>query len=359
MTGVPLRPDLLTRPAEEAVRVTALSRLDEAAAALARLEAGDDAEALHDFRVALRRLRSLLRAYRPLVGAAARKPMRRRLRRLAAATNAGRDAEVLLAWLRGQEEGLATRERVGWRWLVAQLEARRATAEAALPALRAGFGKVERRLRPSLGSYQLTVDLSRGVDPTGPHFGAVAGAAARVEAEVLERRLSEVSADEPTAVHSARISAKRLRYVLEPVAGDSVVVARLRDLQDRLGDLNDARVAKAELATAVQTAGAERARLLFERALVAADGPPPRRRDERSGLVALARRAGARWDRAFARLEAEWLNDRAAPFLRDVSQLAAGLETPSSGNRAAADPWTSGPRAARRRRRFPRPPSGG
>ena len=61
--------DLLDRPAEEAVRRIALRELDRAERAREALVRGDDPEALHDFRVAIRRLRSHLRAYRDVLGA--------------------------------------------------------------------------------------------------------------------------------------------------------------------------------------------------------------------------------------------------------------------------------------------------
>jgi CHAD domain-containing protein len=369
MTAPLAGPALCARPAAEAVRLIALARLDEAAAALTRLDAPEDTEALHDFRVALRRLRSVFRAYRPLLGDAARQRVRRRLRRLAAATGAGRDAEVLLDWLRSQDPSVAARERVGWRWLIARLEARRTRAVDELASVRGAFVKLERRLRRRLGTYQLTIDVEGGGGPTGPTFGEVAAAATRTAAEALERRLGDVTAEDPGAVHAARISAKRLRYVLEPAMGDSVVVDRLRDLQDQLGELCDTRVAEQELAEAVEAAGAERARLLFERSLTAADGPAPRRRDERSGLVALARLARGRWDRGFARLEAEWLRAGAAPLLRAVAQAAARMEAASSSRltdagepAAGADPWMgarSGGPHRRRRRRAPRSSSEG
>ena len=51
---------LLPRPPEEGARRLALSYLDQAARARPRLADPADAEALHDFRVGLRRLRSCL-----------------------------------------------------------------------------------------------------------------------------------------------------------------------------------------------------------------------------------------------------------------------------------------------------------
>ncbi|HET8835726.1 MAG TPA: CHAD domain-containing protein, partial [Gemmatimonadales bacterium] len=54
---------LLDLPAEEAARLIALALLDRAAEAARRLLDPTDPTALHDFRVATRRLRSGLQAY--------------------------------------------------------------------------------------------------------------------------------------------------------------------------------------------------------------------------------------------------------------------------------------------------------
>ena len=78
--------DLLARPPEEGARLIALSYLDKATEALHRLKEAEDKEALHDFRVALRRLRSCLRAYRGLLQDSVPKKLAKRLRRLARAT---------------------------------------------------------------------------------------------------------------------------------------------------------------------------------------------------------------------------------------------------------------------------------
>ena len=71
--------ELLARPAAEATRLIALGYLDDASAAATRLDDPEDEEALHDFRVALRRLRSTLRAYRPQLRESARRSSRDRL----------------------------------------------------------------------------------------------------------------------------------------------------------------------------------------------------------------------------------------------------------------------------------------
>ncbi|MBX6421399.1 MAG: CHAD domain-containing protein, partial [Nevskia sp.] len=80
--------------------------LARAQAAVARLGADRDGEALHDFRVALRRLRTAARAYGELAAELVPDKPRRKLKRLAADTNATRDAEVFAAWLQAQRKTL-------------------------------------------------------------------------------------------------------------------------------------------------------------------------------------------------------------------------------------------------------------
>src|SRR6185436_16839036 len=114
---------LLESSAEEGARLLALGLLDQAHAAADRVGHAQDAEALHDLRVALRRLRSCLRAYDAILGPAIPKRLQRRMRKLAKRTGPGRDAEVRLKWLREEGSALDDREQYGVRWLEARLSA--------------------------------------------------------------------------------------------------------------------------------------------------------------------------------------------------------------------------------------------
>ncbi|MGH9324565.1 MAG: CHAD domain-containing protein, partial [Vicinamibacteria bacterium] len=96
---IQLTSSLLERSPEETARVLCLGLLDEADAALGRLERNEDGEALHDFRVALRRLRSVMRSYRPYLRGSARKKLRARLKKLASSTSGARDVEVQISFL--------------------------------------------------------------------------------------------------------------------------------------------------------------------------------------------------------------------------------------------------------------------
>src|SRR6267143_2102715 len=89
-----------------------------------RLRNADDTDALHDFRVAMRRLRSTLRAYQPQLARLVPAKLRRRLRDLARATGEARDVEVQISWLEHQRKELPPARRAGVPWLLARLTQR-------------------------------------------------------------------------------------------------------------------------------------------------------------------------------------------------------------------------------------------
>ncbi|HEX5758474.1 MAG TPA: CHAD domain-containing protein [Thermoanaerobaculia bacterium] len=330
-----VQPDavLLGRPAAEAVRRLALRLLDEATAAHARLADPADAEALHDFRVAVRRLRSTLRAYRPALAESLSKKLERALKRLGEKTGAGRDAEVQLAWLRAVEPELPPYHRAGGQWLAAKLEERRRDGyTVATDHLARGFAPLADDLRRRLGVYRAEVKLDGSSAP--PPFAATAGEALRAAAADLGERLAAVhAAGDVAAAHQTRIAGKRLRYLLEPL-GEEVdaaraLVKRLKGLQELLGELHDAHVFEEELAEALAAAAAERAHGILEATLggdPAALRQRSRGRTTQPGLLALARRNRARRDDLFRRLDEGWLGGRAEPLLEDVEALAQRLE---------------------------------
>src|SRR5215210_2446046 len=158
--------DLLSRPPEEGARLIALSYLDQAAAAFPRLQDPSDTEALHDFRVGLRRLRSCLRSYGPWLEEGLPKKLRRRLRDLARSTNPGRDTEVQIEWLRGRSRHLSSYHRAGLAWILARLEERmREANEEMARSLPREFPKVEEGLRERLSTYRTEVHLAAPAHP--------------------------------------------------------------------------------------------------------------------------------------------------------------------------------------------------
>jgi CHAD domain-containing protein len=329
---VSLPPDLLQRPPEEACRLIVLSMLEEASRAGADLDDPDNGEALHDFRVALRRTRSALRTWRSELGKSAGKKQRRALAEIQRATGGGRDAQVALEWLSAERPALHPAHRLGHDWWVERLEQRQHQALAhARSGVREGFEAVRAALVPRL--EVVTVRKHLGRPEARETFAAVLAQRARAAAAEVIGCLSGIEGiDDARRCHQARVAGKRLRYLVEPVrehARRAVdVVNRCKKLQDLLGDLNDAHVQRDELGQALELAAAERARHLHELTRGANDESLRReaRRSERSGLLELTRRAQARMEALFRTLEEEWLQGGMVALLEDVEELAAQLE---------------------------------
>lgn len=209
------------------------TQLDASEQAFARLLANENGKAdsaLHDFRVALRRLRSTLRAYAPWLGRAADKKLRRRLAVLSDKTNRGRDAEVQTAWIRARMESLPDASREAAETIVLSLgRGRRIDPQRLQVKLEAIATKLRHRLE--------------NLDARDGAFAPVLRVIARRHADELMLELDRIEgADDRDAVHAARIATKRLRYLVEPMSPDSPAGETLARLQDVLGELHDAHV---------------------------------------------------------------------------------------------------------------------
>jgi len=379
------RVENLRESTRRVVRLVALGHLADATTAHERLVEKADDEALHDFRVALRRLRSWERAFRPYIRDDVSKRLRRRLRDLARDTGASRDLEVHLAWLREQRRSLGRRQRPGLAWLLAHLHTRKDDADAVLEDDVDGrFQRLRSRLERALASYRETLHVRENGHPAPPTPFAEALAprvrdAGAILLEHLEHVRSMVDEDE---AHEARIAAKRLRYLLEPIGrlvpGADELVTRLKSLQDVLGDLHDAQVFDAEVAALgaeavrpgtpnvdrrsasppdaaapepVPSAGGATAASIppaetspapppaaaqaATTAPVAAGPVPERRRpDPLPGLAAIRERLRERASSAFTAFSAEWLGDRSAEFFRELDAVADRIE---AGARAGVE----------------------
>ena len=310
--------DLLDRSADEAARLLALTYLDEIGLAEGRLADPLDTEALHDFRVALRRLRSCTRAYRTELGGSVSKPMRARLRKLTLATNAGRDSEVHLSWLRNQADRLGPEDTRGLAWLIGRLEGRKyETLDTATADVSRRFVKVAARLRPRLAI--LCIEVRRGRGRERPSFRQVTGELIRRHAAELGENLKGVRTEENMEeAHQARVAAKRLRYLLEPLvrrtAGIKGLTARLKDLQDLLGNLHDMHVMSEEIASSLTALSRS---------------PRERPSGAESGLRALERLAEEQAAAAFASFEAQWGEQRGSRFFAQADELGTTLAWPA------------------------------
>ncbi len=330
---MPLPADLLDLPAPQGARLVALERLDRLLDARVRLGHPEDVEALHDFRVALRRLRSVLRAYRePLANSVGRGTFRR-LRDLAQATGESRDLEVHLAWLEGQRVTLTPRLRIGLDSIRRRLAERKARADQRLErAIDGTFPHLAHRVRRRLARYDAPV--LGGPSHADPPFAAAMALGARRKIEELRLALEAVhSAADDTDAHRARIVAKRLRYLLDPVSslvpGAAALSEKLSELQDQLGVLHDAHVFAPELVAAASAAAGEHARreamAVVSHGSEASAAKRVHQRDPQPGLLALGERVRLSGEVAFGRVREEWLGGRAVGFFANAERVADAL----------------------------------
>lgn len=283
---------LLDMPGGVAVRNHALGLIRKTSAASERIPNVGDTEALHDFRVALRRLRTWLRAYSRQAGVSNKFLLR--LKDLARFTNKARDAEVGLAWLNRQRGTLAERQLPGLNWLAAQMEEEREHAYKYFEShVASEWSSLEGKLHKRLARRDAVEQ-----EP----FSLIANRQLLFFIDRLAMRIDKVqSLSDITAAHRVRISAKHLRYLLEPMCHelpDAVrAVTRLTDIQDRLGELHDASAMLYRLIDAIETAAMEDAKthlgLILTGDLEEGQVAELRSHDAQPGLLILANRVKA------------------------------------------------------------------
>ena len=214
----------------------------------------DQPGAVHDMRVATRRLRSTLATYRPLLDREQTDPIREELKWLGEALGRPRDAEVLhqrmldLVAAQPDEPDLG---RVGSR-LGSELDARHRLALVDLQKVLDGDRYL--RLLDALDGLLTRPPLTAPADePARNKLPALIGHVARR----VDRAARAVADDQsPTArdrgLHEVRKCAKRARYAAEsaiPVAGKPAMrmATRMESLQNVLGEHQDSVTAQALL----------------------------------------------------------------------------------------------------------------
>jgi CHAD domain-containing protein len=220
-----------------------------ALACVAHLQANDagvqqspDPEFIHQMRVAIRRLRSALRLFGPVLGDALPQDLARRLGNLAGELGAARDWDVLIAeLLKPVQEAFPAEPRVDH--LIAAAATHGDAARAAVRATLAdpGYGQLMIEVLALL-HRPLPSPTESSVNPSLAEFAAAQ--LARLHRRV-RKAAKRAEALDIVSLHRLRIAIKRLRYGLEffaPIYAAKTVrreVQRLTRLQDNLGALND------------------------------------------------------------------------------------------------------------------------
>ena len=190
-----------------------------------------DPSELHKLRVAIRRLRALLRAARPFLTDERAESLRGELRRLGRAIGPARDADVFAAQLRGAASDLDEEADALVRVQARAEDWRREAYAAARAALDAqSFERLLHDLDAFCAGVVVREASLRGL--------------VRAESRKLQRAMRDVETDE--ALHDARLKAKRVRYAAE-VAEEQEIVDRAKRFQDVVGEHQDAVFAEERL----------------------------------------------------------------------------------------------------------------
>lgn len=248
--------DLANQPAKRGIRLIAIRLLQEAEDAFAKLETQQKAESLHDFRVALRRLRSHLQLYRPWLRKSVSRKRERRIKTIARSSNRSRDLEVLIERLDAIDEPNAD-ARAGIDQLRREFKSELTPANARFRDHAVQhFPRLARRLLKGLSTYTATLHLE---GPEDEPLGDVTDRLVTQQREELRQCLKLIlSIEDQTEAHKARIAGKKLRSLFEPFAEESPdcanAVAALKTLQDLLGRMHDLDVLLTCVEAAIQAA---------------------------------------------------------------------------------------------------------
>jgi len=208
---------------------------------------GDDPEDLHQLRVATRRLRAFLRAARPLVEAGWAASLREEIGWLGGHLGPARDLDVMIGRLQAE---------------VAALGGDAAAAASLLDALDEERAAAYRDVVETLCGDRYFALLDRLETAAAPPLTGDETPLATIfrrEAKRMRRTFAALGEDpEDDALHASRIAVKRARYAADLAAHElgrpgAKFVAAAKQLQDILGDHQDAVVAQARIRDWVAT----------------------------------------------------------------------------------------------------------
>ncbi len=205
-------------------------------------EGGTD-EALHDLRIAIRRMRTVFRAFRGRLARTSAGRIDEDLRELNRILGIARDLDVWVGIFSGKPVASQfTSHRLWPRFLAHQIEMRRmqqATVRRQLHG--AHFAALQLRIARFL---RLELPAQAALEPPTP----LAGPARRAVAKSLKQALKlgrHRQSESPEKRHRLRIALRRLRYLgafFEPVLGGSVrrLIRRAHAVERMLGEMRDA-----------------------------------------------------------------------------------------------------------------------
>lgn len=222
----------------------------------AQVRAGNDAEDVHQMRVATRRLRATLQVLGPAVAPKQAQVFRRRLRAVAGALGDVRDRDVFLEHVHDYSSTLNDERRTGLAPLIEALEHDQRAARKRL--LKRFDGRRYARFKQECARFLTASDAPDELTAIPmPRVRYTAGSAILARYEqlrayetVVPTHGEQIEPEKMALLHEMRIAGKHLRYTLELFAdalgsGADAALKPLLALQEHLGALQDIEVALA------------------------------------------------------------------------------------------------------------------
>lgn len=291
-----------------------IKKIDRASRSLKRAE---NADSLHNFRVNVRRLRTLLRAFSEAVPVP--RNLMRELRKLAQCTNDTRDLQVAAQILRdmGSSRGVSPSK--------AALSRSRRYHKSALTqidALRSWIPREWARLHVELLEHV----PDQPWQPADNAYRQATGQQVEMRfTSLLEHLLSLRSLDQLDSLHSARILTKELRYLLEPFSETEPELAapirELTQLQDKLGLIHDLMLLRQRVRCEALQRQALQLTSCFDSGRVQAHAFAAQLEED----IALYRRLQQMAKRRFTALTKSALGDNAKPLVDTLRSPCASL----------------------------------
>lgn len=200
-----------------------------------------DPEAIHDLRVATRRVQEVIDLFAPVLPGRAAKKVRRRARTIRRHFAEVRDADVLAALAHDLRAPAPKTQRAAVAALEREL---RGNADRLRRGLAHGHAGTTLRVKGIRKRLEALLDRlqRRPADPVRVARAARIGLARR--ARELERARRAAASGRPIPAHRLRIAVKRWRYALEILDASSLgpftaAIEEARRVQEKLGSLHD------------------------------------------------------------------------------------------------------------------------
>jgi CHAD domain-containing protein len=238
------------RPSEWAlVSRLAIKHLDRCLSLEPKVLQGDDTDAIHDLRVATRRLQQVVDLVYPSPHSGEIRKLHRGLKRCRSSLSEVRNYDVLLGRIDAALARKRTARRDAWEAIGKYLrELRSVRLEKSLRKLaKANLSVIYVRLKERLPADENGITSRNGAGQhlaAGQFYERISDALKTVWAE-LEREIARSRHEHDAAVlHRTRIAVKHVRYLIEvvhafDVAGSKETLIWLRSLQTQLGNWHD------------------------------------------------------------------------------------------------------------------------